>query len=123
MEDFEFHGYHFPKGLAVIMGYWELYKDANVWGDPENFRPERFLSEDGQSLKRHEAYFIFSVGKRSCPGEQFGKDQLFIFTATLFQHFRVAFPPNTPKPSLAGSLGMFSTYPKPHQLIFQQNSV
>ncbi len=33
-------------------------------GDPENFRPERFLSKDGKSIIKAGPVIPFSIGKR-----------------------------------------------------------
>jgi hypothetical protein len=45
-----------------------IHYDPKIWGDPETFRPERFLSPDGKSFKKHEALLAFSVGNRQCLG-------------------------------------------------------
>lgn len=37
--------------------------DRKLWGDPENFRPERFISEDGKLL-RPEALIPFGSGEK-----------------------------------------------------------
>ena len=50
-EDTELKGYGaIPKGTAFIINTWSLHHDKAFWGDPENFRPERFLDEDGELL-------------------------------------------------------------------------
>jgi cytochrome P450 len=36
--------------------------DPKIWGDPENFRPERFLDESGSLLKQN-ALVPFGLGK------------------------------------------------------------
>jgi len=64
MEDVEFHGYLIPKDTLVIANIHAVLYDVKTWGDPENFRPERFLSQDEKSVKRHESFFVFLVGKR-----------------------------------------------------------
>lgn len=36
--------------------------DPEIWGDPENFRPERFISKDG-TFKKDEHLMPFGYGK------------------------------------------------------------
>jgi cytochrome P450 len=36
----------------VIVNVWSFHNDPDFWGDPEVFRPERFLDEKGQLLKK-----------------------------------------------------------------------
>ena len=37
--------------------------DPKVWGDPENFRPERFLDEDNNVIRRNDI-IPFGLGMR-----------------------------------------------------------
>ncbi|CAL8123381.1 unnamed protein product [Orchesella dallaii] len=46
LHDIEFHGYLLPKGLLLIPNMYHVHNDKKIWGDPGNFRPERFLNED-----------------------------------------------------------------------------
>lgn len=37
-------------------------QDASIWGDPENFRPERHLDQDGKLMK-NDPFTPFGTGK------------------------------------------------------------
>lgn len=38
------------------------HNDKKVWGDPENFRPERYIGADGKIVKKDNA-MPFGAGK------------------------------------------------------------
>jgi len=90
-----------------------------VWGDPENFRPERFLSKDGTQVERHESLIPFSVGKRSCLGEVLARDQLFLFVECLAQRFNIISEPGKPKPILEAHLGQHKIEPHHYAVIME----
>ncbi|CAL8123393.1 unnamed protein product [Orchesella dallaii] len=95
----DFHGYHLPKGLLLIPNMYHVYHDKKIWGDPENFRPERFLNEDESRVIRSDSLVAFQPGKRQCLGEPLAKDVLFLYVAKIFQNLH-AFPdPGNPKPN------------------------
>ena len=60
--DVEFRGYHLPKGAMVIANLYNTLRDDQNWEDPLEFRPERWLDENG-ALRRHAAFIPFSMGK------------------------------------------------------------
>ena len=68
MEDTKIGGFDVPAGEILIYNVYAIHHDVKTWGDPENFRPERFLSEDGQKVIKPEAFIPFGSGKRLCPG-------------------------------------------------------
>ena len=55
-----FHGYTLPKDTIVFGNFWAVHHDKKIWGDPENFRPERFL-EPGSNM--YAQLNAFSRGK------------------------------------------------------------
>nr|XP_034346496.1 cytochrome P450 1A1 isoform X2 [Arvicanthis niloticus] len=57
-----------------------------LWGDPNEFRPERFLTPSG-TLDKHlsEKVILFGLGKRKCIGETIGRLEVFLFLAILLQ--------------------------------------
>jgi cytochrome P450 family 2 subfamily J len=81
-------GYTIPKNTMVFANQYAVHFDEEAWGDPENFRPERFLNKEGVFTK-HDSFIAFSVGKRVCLGETLARDELFLFTASLFQAFDI----------------------------------
>lgn len=64
LQDTDINGYFFPKNATVISNIFSAHNDPKVWGDPENFRPERFLSEDGTTFLKNENLIPFSAGRR-----------------------------------------------------------
>ena len=47
---------------------WAVMHDKHYWKDPENFRPERFLDDDG-AFRKDDRCVPFSLGKRYCIGQ------------------------------------------------------
>lgn len=45
-EPFEWHGFEFPAGRMALLDLYGTNHDRRIWGDPERFRPERFLERD-----------------------------------------------------------------------------
>lgn len=41
-------GYNIPANTPILTNLAAMHHDPDLWGDPEIFRPERFLKEDGQ---------------------------------------------------------------------------
>ena len=51
LEDTTIAGHRLPAGTVVMVHYWAMHHDSDFWGDPEVFRPERFLDPaSGQLL-------------------------------------------------------------------------
>ena len=59
--DVSFRGYVIPKGAFILPNMETVLHDPAEWGDPENFRPERFIGPDGK-LQRPDAYIPFGNG-------------------------------------------------------------
>lgn len=118
MEDVKFRGFLIPKDTLIIPNLYGVLHDVKVWGDPETFRPERFLSEDESKVIRREEFVPFSIGKRVCLGESLARDELFLFTTSLFQRFDVKPDPNSPRPKVEYYTGPIFV-PKPHLLLLK----
>ena len=91
-EDTELKGYgSIPKGTAFVVNAWNLHHEKAFWGDPGNFRPDRFLDEDGEFLpadhpnRKH--VLPFGAGPRVCVGEAFAMTRLFLWTSALVNTF------------------------------------
>ncbi|KIM28319.1 hypothetical protein M408DRAFT_69838 [Serendipita vermifera MAFF 305830] len=60
-------GYLIKAGTLINVNVGFILSDPKVWGDPENFRPERFLTEEAKSLP-NPLLVTFGFGMRVCPG-------------------------------------------------------
>ncbi|ODM88138.1 Farnesoate epoxidase [Orchesella cincta] len=97
LADTVFHGFFLPKGTTVLASQYGIHHDPKIWGNDVNeFRPERFLSEDENHVVLHDALIPFSVGRRSCLGEGFAKDVIFLFVASILQKFNIKPDPGCP---------------------------
>ncbi|ODM91034.1 Methyl farnesoate epoxidase [Orchesella cincta] len=88
-----------PKGTNVIANLHGIHYDKSYWKDPENFRPERFLDENG-NFKNDPRLRPFGFGKRACPGEPLAQISLIHFITVLVQNFTFLPVPDEPLPSM-----------------------
>ncbi|XP_075744344.1 cytochrome P450 2J6-like [Rhipicephalus microplus] len=116
--DIKVGGYIIPRGSIVIVSFWSLLHDKSVWGDPEVFRPERFLVDGGTRAVKPQQFIPFSCGKRSCPGESIASMEAFLYLTTVLNNFVVEAPPSRPGLVFDEVAGI-SLRPKPQKLIFR----
>jgi cytochrome P450 len=84
--DTELKGLKIKKGTVVLPMIATLHHFKQIWGDPEVFKPERFLDKDGNFTPRPNQYYIpFGAGRRGCPGEKLALADLFFFIARFIQ--------------------------------------
>ncbi|XP_054975002.1 cytochrome P450 2E1-like [Sorex araneus] len=86
--DTVFRGYVIPKGTMLIPTLDSLLYDKQEFPDPEMFKPEHFLNEDGK-FKYSDYFKAFSAGKRVCVGEGLARMELFLFLSAILQHFNL----------------------------------
>jgi cytochrome P450 len=72
-----------------------ITRDPDVYPEPEVFRPERFLNDDGTLRDDATLTSVFGFGKRVCPGRHYVDATLFIVAATVLSVFRVERRHNT----------------------------
>ena len=83
--------YTLPSGVTVAMLIYGMHRNPQVYEDPDQFKPERFLPEN--SAGRHPYAFIpFSAGPRNCIGQKYGMLEIKVVLSTLMRHFRFTCP-------------------------------
>lgn len=88
----DLHGFKIPQNTVVVTNFGQMHLDKEVWGDPENFRPERFLDEEGRFCLKQDKSLPFGLGRRVCAGETFARNTLFIYLVGLIQNFKLEVP-------------------------------
>lgn len=80
------------QGTLIITALGALGHDNSIWDEPHEFKPERFLDDNGKLSLKKDQSLPFGAGKRLCAGETFARNMLFLFTAAFFQAFSVSRP-------------------------------
>ncbi|XP_049521801.1 cytochrome P450 2J2-like [Dermacentor silvarum] len=89
-EDTKIGKYDIKKGTVVFPNLMTAHRDHNLWKNPEEFNPSRFLNPDGRAkTRRPDGLLSFSVGRRSCPGENMAMVEMFLYLTTLLHQFRI----------------------------------
>nr|XP_011755287.1 cytochrome P450 1A2 [Macaca nemestrina] len=93
--DTTLNGFYIPRECCVFINQWQVNHDPQLWGDPSEFRPERFLTAEGTTINKplSEKIMLFGLGKRRCIGEVLGKWEVFLFLAILLQQLEFSVPP------------------------------
>ncbi|CAK9827142.1 Cytochrome P450 306a1 [Anthophora retusa] len=119
-EDTRIGDYDIPRGAMIVPMQWAVHTDPVYWQDPLEFRPDRFLTEDGRFFKP-ESFLPFQTGKRVCVGEELARMILFLFAGRILGAFVVSVPPDEAV-DLEGECGI-TLVPKPHRLTFLRRNV
>ncbi|CAM6111232.1 unnamed protein product [Calypogeia fissa] len=83
-------GYDIPTNAVILFHIKSVSEDANIWGDPQNFRPERFLKDmAGVDLTGTKKMVLipFGVGRRICPGMNMALLTMPLIVGSLMQTF------------------------------------
>lgn len=95
-EDCTVSGYHIPAGTTLFSNLYKIHRDPQVWSEPDEFRPERFIIKDFDFGGQDFEYFPFGIGRRMCPGITFAIQILQLTLANLLQGFDFSTPSNEP---------------------------
>ncbi|PIN16381.1 hypothetical protein CDL12_10968 [Handroanthus impetiginosus] len=87
-------GYAIPKGSRVFLNMWSIYMDPQVWENPLEFQPDRFLNDTGNFdyMRNSFQYLPFGSGRRICPGLPLAERMVMYLLATLIHSFEWILP-------------------------------
>lgn len=89
-DDVELDGVQLPRGTVLLFNTWAINNDRCNWTDPEHFRPERFLTQDGAFDEDKLTLLVpFGFGKRRCIGVETGRALCLLIAASLVRHFDI----------------------------------
>ncbi|AEE83587.1 cytochrome P450 like protein [Arabidopsis thaliana] len=69
----EIKGFHIPEKTILVVNSYAIMRDPDFWEDPDEFKPERFLSisrsgQEDEIRDKFLKYIPFASGRRGCPG-------------------------------------------------------
>jgi cytochrome P450 len=89
VEGDELGGREILPGSLIIISPWLLHRHPEVWSQPDEFRPERFI--DG--VFDRTMFIPFGAGLRQCIGRDFAYVEGVLLLATIARSFRLTYPP------------------------------
>ncbi|KAF8370709.1 hypothetical protein PRIPAC_77138 [Pristionchus pacificus] len=84
-------GLTIPENTSIHADiHYVLWNDP-LFVNPKEFRPERYIAEDGKSLRKElvDHTIAFSLGKRACAGEALARVELFLALTATVQNYRI----------------------------------
>jgi methyl farnesoate epoxidase/farnesoate epoxidase len=109
--------YRIKKSDVLVVNMHSVHKNERVWGDPELFRPERFLDENGNLTNNLSHLIPFGMGKRVCMGEMLAKHTLFTYFTSVLQRYSFHVPPEREAPNLQPTGKGFTISPEPYTVL------
>jgi len=95
----ELGGQQVPAGLALNLTGYLTQRRPDIWDEPSEFRPERFI---GRRPARNE-YFPFGGGARICVGQAFAEYEMRVALAELIANHELRLDPHSDEtPQLSG---------------------
>jgi cytochrome P450 len=82
-------------GAQVVLSPWHLHRHERIWDKPDDFDPNRWLTENGKTGQRT-AYMPFSAGPRVCTGAGFAMIEGVVLLAQMLAAYRFELIPDRP---------------------------
>lgn len=86
------NGYDISAGTMAIVNVWAISRDPAYWDEPQEFKPERFLTSSMDSKGVDYKYLPFRAGRRGCPRITSGKVTLELALANIVHKFDWSLP-------------------------------
>ncbi|KAF0325749.1 cytochrome p450 oxidoreductase [Colletotrichum asianum] len=88
-EEATYSGYRIPKGSLVLCNIWWFMHNPELYKNPSEFRPERFLGAEPETDPRR---YVFGFGRRICPGKILADNSLYLNFAQSLAVFDIGKP-------------------------------
>ncbi|KAK9178650.1 hypothetical protein WN943_027842 [Citrus x changshan-huyou] len=90
-------GYTIPKGSTIFINAWAIQRNPEVWENPQDFQPDRFLEDVkiGDFRGNNFNYLPFGSGRRICPGIPLAEKIVPHVLANLLHLFKWSLPEGT----------------------------
>ncbi|XP_053546366.1 cytochrome P450 3A29 [Bombina bombina] len=93
----EINGVTIPSGVVTMIPVYVLHRNPEIWPEPEEFRPERFSTENKDTYDPY-TFLPFGAGPRNCIGMRFALINIKVAITLLLQNFTFQTCEETPVP-------------------------
>ncbi|KAI3673132.1 hypothetical protein L6452_39247 [Arctium lappa] len=119
IEDCIIGGYTVPKGTQLLVNVWKIQHDPEIWTDPFEFQPDRFLTSKREIDVRGQHFELipFGSGRRMCIGSSLALEAMQLILASIIHGFEFRNPSNEQKIDMTESHGLVKHKATPLELL------
>lgn len=114
-QDSTLSGYFIEKDSVIFLNNYNLNMSPELWDEPAEFKPERFI-KNGSIVKPHH-FLPFGIGNRSCIGQKMVQLICFAVLVNCMQHFCMRPPINV---THKVECGIISVPEKSYEMVFTE---
>jgi cytochrome P450 len=93
----ELMGYSLPAGSVLMVAIYLIHSDPELYPEPKEFRPERFLEADPKGMEGG-AWIPFGGGVRRCLGASLAQYELAVVIRTILEEAELALVQESDEP-------------------------
>ncbi|TVU30003.1 hypothetical protein EJB05_21603 [Eragrostis curvula] len=86
-------GYTIPKGSTILVNFWAIHRQGDIWTHPDKFMPERFIAKDISFWGNDFELIPFGAGRRICLGLPLAHRMVHLMLGSLISNFSWTLPP------------------------------
>ncbi|KAM3327268.1 6,7,8-trihydroxycoumarin synthase [Capsicum chacoense] len=116
MEKSTLEGYKIPPRTIIHVNSWAIARDPEIWENPEEFIPERFLNSDIDFKGQNYELIPFGEGRRRCPGMTLGVAVMELALSNLLYAFDWELPSGLKKEDIDTDVRPGTTMHKKNEL-------
>ncbi|THH21249.1 hypothetical protein EW146_g258 [Bondarzewia mesenterica] len=111
----EYHGFRIPEKTWILANVWAMVHDENVYTEPNIFRPERFMPEDGADAPPDPRILTYGFGRRRCPGAHLANAVLYLNVSRILALYTICpeVKDGNPSPPPLDFMNAFVPYVRP----------
>ncbi|KAI4709128.1 hypothetical protein J4E89_005876 [Alternaria sp. Ai002NY15] len=115
IKDVMYEGKLIPAGSTIYLNAWACNMDPEVWSDPDEFRPERWLEQPDAPLH------TYGLGYRMCAGSLLANRELYLVFLRMLNSFELVSESEVDVHPVRGSSDPTSlvTMCRPYQILFK----
>ncbi|KAJ6621636.1 cytochrome P450 [Mycena sp. CBHHK59/15] len=114
----EYNGYYIPAGTTVVGNAYAILHDEVMFPEPQQFKPERFLPQQGKEPPLRPETVAFGFGRRVCPGRYLALNSAWIVIVSILKTYNIGKAVDASgremDPNVAFTTGIVS-HPKPFE--------
>lgn len=115
--DVIWENYCIPAGTTVFGNHWSISRDAEVYPDPDAFKPQRWIDDQGR-VRDEPKFFTYGFGRRRCPGLHLANRSIFINSLLVLWAFHLTLDTTKPLNGWGFMTAMLPT-DKPYAIDFK----